>query len=81
MTTYFSRHTEVLDVDNETRQRLWEEGRIAIHFPTDKRGEQPEDSSSVDPVDYSGLPGHSAMKALARLAAEGGYVCAQYHGW
>lgn len=80
MTTYFSRHTQALDIDDETRKRLWEERRIAIHFPYDKRGELPEDSSSVDPRDYAG-PGHRAMKALARLAAEGGYVCAQHHGY
>jgi len=82
MTTYFCRHTKALDIDDETRKRLWDERRIAIHFPHDKRGTLPEDkdNSSVAPEDYAGS-GHRAMKALARLAAEGGYACAQHHGY
>jgi hypothetical protein len=82
MTTYFCRHTQALDIDGQTRKRLWDERRIAIHFPHDKRGTLAEesDNSSVDPEDYAGA-GRRAMKALARLAAEGGHVCAQHHGY
>ncbi|MGD0201836.1 MAG: hypothetical protein ABSD27_13885 [Bryobacteraceae bacterium] len=81
MITYFSRHTQELNIDHETRKRLWDERRIAIHFPDDKQGKQlPDDNSSLDPEDYA-APGHRAMKALARLATDGGYVCAQHHGY
>jgi hypothetical protein len=37
MKTYFIRHTEALDIDDATRQKLRDERRVAIHFPDDAR--------------------------------------------
>ncbi len=80
MNTYFVRHTTGIWIDDETRQRLWKERRIAIHF-----GRRPHtvknvtrDSSSIDPDDYTGS-GKSCMGKLVELAREGGYVCAQHY--
>lgn len=40
MNTYFIRHNTGMDIDDDTRQRLWEEYRIAIHFPWDRTGKK-----------------------------------------
>ena len=37
MTTYFIRHTENLDIDQVTLQKLWKEHRIAIGYPQNKQ--------------------------------------------
>lgn len=67
-----------MDVDDTTRQRLWNERRIAIHFPHDKDDELlKRDNSSLDLADYPSR-GRRAMRALLRLAEDGGYVCAEY---
>ena len=78
MDTYFIRHTEALDVDDATRQKLWDDRRIGIHFPHDVNGELPKrgDNSSLDPNDYS--RGKSQMRILSELAKNGGYVCAEH---
>ena len=79
MNTYFIRHTVDLDIDDETRQRLWDERRIAIHYPHDKHSKlNDHDNKSTDPGDYSGS-GLSCMTILSELGSEGGYVCAQYY--
>jgi len=81
MNTYFIRHTATLDIDDATRQKLWGERRIAIHFPHDAKGRLGKrDNASCDPDDYSPTRGLRQMRALATLADEGGYVCAEYHG-
>ena len=78
--TYFVRHTAALDIDDSTRQMLWDSQRIAIHFPNDSQGIlQAQDSESLDPLQYVGSA-RNAMTALVNLARSGGYVCAQYHG-
>jgi hypothetical protein len=59
---------------------LWDSRRIAVHFPYDRRGQLPEDSTSVNPDDYEGAA-RRAVKALKSLASEGGYVCAQHLGY
>jgi hypothetical protein len=79
MMTYFCRHTRDLDVDDDTRHQIWENRKIAIHFPQDNRGKlQDEDASSIDPDDYAGSA-RRALRALVNLAAEGGYVCSQHY--
>jgi len=59
MRTYFVRHTEALDINDETRRRLWDEGRVAIHFPKDRNGKLPDsgDNTVMHPanLDTQGL--------------------------
>jgi hypothetical protein len=81
MDTYYIRHTQAMDVDDAMRRRIWDERRIAIHFPHDNAHgkELPErDNASLDLADYP-RQGRRAMRALKRLAEDGGYVCAEYY--
>jgi len=76
--TYFIRHSPGLGIDDDTLERLWDQRRIAIHFPSDKEGRLQEvDNASLDPNDYSGA-GKRATRTLVELARNGGYVCAEY---
>jgi hypothetical protein len=76
--TYFVRHTDGLEIDEATRRKLWDECRIAIHFPTDANGELGEsDNASVNPDDYEGRAA-GRIRALVMLAQTGGYVCADH---
>jgi len=79
MLTYYVRHTEDLNIDEHTRNRLWNEEKIAIHYPRDKSGNFPKrpDSRDLGPAHYSGKAA-GAIRALRELASEGGYVCAEY---
>ena len=77
--TYFARHTEAIAIDDATRNRLWVEKRIAIHYPFDLSGDMTQDSRSIEPNDYP-LPAQKYIRALRNLAQNGGYVCAQYCG-
>lgn len=80
MKTYFARHTVDLDVDNETRARLWDERIVVIHFPENRNNViGANDNASVDPDDY---PPNAArnVRALRELATDGGYVLAEYYG-
>ena len=88
MDTYFGRHTIKIDIDDDTRNKIWERRFLAIHYPDDKNGKFPEeegnlwggrDNVSLDPADYSAKAG-GVVKRLNTLAKEGGYVCAHYHG-
>lgn len=80
MNTYYVRHSTGIDIDDDTRERLWNERRVAIHFGTApytiKKSNR--DSSSINPEDYKGS-GKSCMRTLVELARDGGYVCAQHH--
>lgn len=78
-TTYFVRHTHKLDIDLETRDLLWAERRVAVHFPEDNRGFLDVDSESLNPDDYQGSA-RTAIRYIVQLASSGGYVCAEYHG-
>jgi hypothetical protein len=79
MMTYFIRHTKGIGIENETRERLWQERRIAIHFPyTAKAPAAAEDSTSLDPDDYAGAA-KKCLRILLELAKDGGYVCAQHY--
>ena len=80
MDTYFIRHSSALDLSKEFLTSLWNDRRIAIHYPQDKSGQLlPEDSSSLNLDDYESRA-RRAMKALTELAHFGGYVCATYRG-
>jgi hypothetical protein len=81
METYFIRHTRTLDISEATRQRLWDERLIAIHYPYDRNGTLVDagDNENLDPADYSGKAKQN-MNDLHRLATNGGYVCAEYFG-
>lgn len=79
MLTYFARHTWKMDIDELTRQQLWDDRRVAIHYPHTKDGVGERDSESTNPDDYEGA-GRKTMKALLELACSGGYVCTQYQG-
>jgi hypothetical protein len=79
MDTYFIRHTDELDIDAATRRRIWDDRRIAIHFPREKDGElHKRDNQSLDLDAYPSRE-RRAMRALIRLATDGGYVCAEYY--
>ena len=79
MNTFFIRHNTGMGVDDATRQRLWRERRIAIHFPHDRNAKRgARDSSSINPDDYLGTA-KSRMRTLVELAKDGGYVCAQHY--
>jgi len=80
MQTYFIRHSSQLNISELTRQKLWDERRIAIHYPKDLDGElQSVDNNSLNFDDYCGVA-KSVMKRFQALGREGGYVCAQYYG-
>ncbi len=72
MDSYYVRHTKAMTVRDEDLDRLWNENRIAIHFP----GEGEEDSRSLNPEDYLYNSEKSAIKTLVELAENGGYVWA-----
>jgi hypothetical protein len=79
METYYCRHTWKMDVDKETQHRLWQAGKVFVHFPHDKNGTLlDQDNSSLDPNDY-GRGGKQALSAMTRLSNFGGYVCAEHH--
>jgi hypothetical protein len=82
METYFIRHTSSVSIDNETRERMWKECRVFVHFPWDNANGQNRrfDSQSTNFEDYS----HGARRALRimkELAENGGYVCAHFAGY
>ncbi len=74
MRSYFARHTERLLVRDEDLRRLWDEDKIAIHYPGDT--ERGPDLESTEPEDYSGT-GKTAMRYLRDLEENGGYVWAE----
>lgn len=78
MQTFFCRHSSELDIDSETRQFLWDNNYLAIHYPTSKKGwDDKQDSQSLNPKDYSGSA-LKAMNAMQKLSHEGGFVCCVY---
>lgn len=80
MDTYFVRHNVGIDIDDETRNRLWRERRIAIHYPHEKNGKlKHRDNSSLDPDDYYTGSAKQCMRTLVKLSEQGGYVCAQHY--
>jgi hypothetical protein len=82
MHTYFARHTNHLLIDDTSRKRLWEECRIAVHYPENASGNLAKtDNASSRPEDYPPKSkARSVIGALKTLADEGGYVCAEHFG-
>jgi hypothetical protein len=83
LATYFIRHGQTMGIDDDLRDRLWNEQRVGIHFPRDKSnnfGQNGPDTQSTNPDDYAKADGFKPMRFLNRLAKEGGYVCCQHHG-
>jgi hypothetical protein len=81
LNTYFCRHGRNLCIDDQTRDMLWSDKKIAIHYPwttTNPEGSA-EDSQSLVPEDYA-RGDRKTISAFNQLANEGGYVCAEYLG-
>lgn len=76
MRSYFVRHTDDLRVRDEDLKQLWEENRIAVHYPDEASGLGDEDSRSTNPERYAGS-GKTAMRYLNELCENGGYVWAE----
>lgn len=76
MRSYFIRHTPALLVADEDLKQLWEEDRIAVHYPDTGPRREEEDNRSIDPADYEGR-GRTAMKYLREMEENGGYVWAE----
>lgn len=74
MNSWFIRHAKGLGVEDKDVQGLWDEDRIAVHFP----GIGAEDSVSTDPNDYRLEKHIKGIRAIVDLAKEGGYVWADY---
>lgn len=66
--SYFMRHTEGILVKKEDLQRLWEQDRIAIHFPG-QTSRSEYDSESLSPTDY-GPPNEKGVAAQAKAPQE-----------
>lgn len=76
MYSYFIRHTPALLVADEDLEQLWEEDRIAVHYPDTGSRREEEDNRSLDPADYEGR-GRTAMRYLQDMANNGGYIWAE----
>lgn len=77
--SYFSTHTKDVSVRKEDLERLWEEDRIAIHFPGETWRHE-RDSESLISAEYGGdlsSKAKGAIRAFVELGEEGGYVWAQ----
>lgn len=74
--SYFVRHTRGVKVRRSDLERLWEQDRIAIHFPGDTAVKD-RDSESLEPSHYKTPHERGAIGAFAELAEYGGYVWAQ----
>lgn len=78
METYYARHTSKLTVDKQTKQIIFDENLIAIHYPAYRDGViGATDNLSRDPSDYSGKD-KEIVQTLDTLARNGGYVCVEY---
>src|SRR5690242_1177759 len=82
MLTYFIRHTEKLDIDGATLERLWRQHCVAIHYPhyAAKPNWRSRDNASLKADNYPNGNGRKEMRILRELAANGGYVCAEFRG-
>jgi hypothetical protein len=76
MKSYFVRHTDRLLVRDEDIKKLWDEDRIAIHYPDKASGRSDEDSRSLDPAEYKARD-NTAISRLVELARDGGHVWAE----
>ncbi len=76
MDAYFVRHTRKLNIKGEYLERLWNEDRVAIHYPEFSDGLREQDNESTESEDYAGTA-RTAMTRLKELGDRGGYVWAQ----
>lgn len=76
MKSFFIRHTERLSVRDEDLRQLWDQDKLAIHYPDRLDGDKSVDNDSKVPDDYpyKDTRARSAMRALKELADNGGYV-------
>lgn len=74
MGEWFVRHTQEICVSDEDLGRIWEDDRIAVHFPGP--GWRKKDSVSLNPNDYQEGSERDGIRRFVDLAAEGGYVWA-----
>ncbi len=72
--SFFIRHAEKMDVDANDIRQIYEENKIAIHYP----GGGPADSPSINPRDYNSMAYKKAIKTFAELNRDGGYIWAQF---
>jgi hypothetical protein len=77
MTSYFTRHTDDLQVKDDDLKALWDENRIAVHFPDPKGDLGKMDSESTNP-DHYGKSGKTAMRYFRALRDNGGYIWAEH---
>jgi len=78
MESYFIRHTKKIAVSKEDIQKIFEQDRIAIHFP----GDGEHDSESIEPSDYRNREkpnAYKAMRCFKELNDNGGYIWAKYY--
>lgn len=54
MRAYYSRHTSAIQVADADLKALWDEERIAVHYPDPGGKLGSKDSRSTEPTDYSG---------------------------
>lgn len=66
-----------MSVRDEDLQDLWNQNKIAIHYPDRLDGDKSIDNDSKTPDDYPSRDPKSAMRALRELADNGGYVWAE----
>lgn len=76
MRSYFIRHTKDMSVRDEDLEDLWNQNRIAIHYPDFLDGIGRVDNESTNPDDYPSSA-NTTVKTLKNLADKGGYVWAE----
>lgn len=72
--SYFIRHTNRLAVSSNDINKIWDQDKIAIHFP----GEEKEDSVSIKPTDYK-KSDRMAIECFAELNENGGCIWAEFY--
>jgi hypothetical protein len=69
------RLTDRISVAEEDINNIYDQDKIAIHFP----GDGEEDSESINFADYSKKSDAQAIKCFAELNRTGGYIWAEYY--
>ena len=64
------RHTEKLLIRDEDLKKLWDEDRVATHYPGNTSTRRPKDARSIKPEDYEERD-RMAVARLAELTREG----------
>ncbi len=63
MDSYFIRHTKTMSVEDSDLDEIWNQDKIAIHFP----GDGEEDFKSLDPNDYRKPSERQAIRCFQSL--------------